>query len=26
LQDAQIEVVMTALLAALEKNCAARLR
>ena len=26
LQDAQIEAVMTALLAALEKNCAARLR
>jgi phenylalanyl-tRNA synthetase beta chain len=26
LQDAQIEVVMTALLSALEKNCAARLR
>ena len=26
LQDAQIEAVMTALLASLEKNCAARLR
>jgi phenylalanyl-tRNA synthetase beta chain len=26
LQDVQIEAVMTALLAALEKNCAARLR